>query len=182
MRKPVPPETVERILRLDAEGWSQQRIADNVGLRRETVQRLLHRIHDKVFDRLIGRLAATRSRHIAKLEHAADLAMQAFTGSDKPTASFLTEYRGALADVRSILGIGNQVEQEGMPGAGSPEVTEALVMIANMRPGRGDDNGQDDDGQSDDGPDDQGGGKPPEGPQGGGPPPPYNPIAPWLCT
>src|SRR5262249_12469005 len=92
--------------------------------------RVLHRYHEKAFDRIIGRLAATRSRHITRLEHAADLAMQAFTAAEKPAASFLNEYRAALAAVREILGIPNQRASEGPAATADPWVVEALQRIA----------------------------------------------------
>jgi hypothetical protein len=130
MAKKVPPAVVEQILKLDAEGVSQRRIAKEVGLRHETICRILRKYHDMAFDRIIGQLAAVRSRHVARLEHAADLAMQAFSGSGKPAASFLTEYRGALADIRAVLGIANRIDPGGgMPAAGSDEVTAALEEL-----------------------------------------------------
>jgi hypothetical protein len=172
MPKPLPPETIDKILRLDSQGWSQQRIADDLGLRRETVCRALHRVHEKAFDRIVGQVAATRSRHVARLEHICYLAMHAFDA--KPGASFLSEARGALADVRSILGIQNRIDPEGgIPAAGSPEVVEAMRCIEEIleRKAIGDDerdDDQDDDqdrgrqgqgGGQDRGPDQDGGGR-----------------------
>jgi hypothetical protein len=192
MRKPVPPETVERILRLDTEGRSQQHIADDVGLRRETVCRILHRYHDKAFDRIIGKLAATRSRHVSRLEHAADLAMQAFVA--KPTAQFLAEYRAALADIRSVLGISNRFEPNGdIPAVGSDAVTKAMISIAKLQEARdaGQPDPDDGDGDGDDGRN-GGGSTPPNRPETGTgqgersrsywgePPQQPPPLVPWL--
>jgi hypothetical protein len=189
MGKKVPPSVVEEILRMDSEGMSQRRIAVQVGLRHETICRILHKYHDMAFDRIIGRLAATRSRHISRLEHAADLAMQAFTASDKPAASFLSEYRAALADIRAILGIVNRIEPEAdVPGAGSDLVTEALQRIAEMHQQKRAEVGNDDDqdqNQGDNAPeqdrpgDQDGGGGGGDGDRGHGPAPP---IAPWLWS
>jgi hypothetical protein len=196
MGKKVSPSVVEQILKLDAEGWAQRRIAEAVGLRHETICRILHKYHDRAFDRIVGKLAAVRSRHACKLEHAADLAMQSFVESSKPTAQFLSVYMEALREIRSVLGIANRLEPEAdVPGAGSLEVTEALQRIAEMRRqklgvvGADDGQGQGQGDQGDGGPGqdrpggrDDGGAHPPDRPPAGGDQggQPYVPVAPWL--
>jgi hypothetical protein len=156
--KKLPPETLRKALDLEARLWTHARIADDLGIARETVTRYLSKHRHRVYDKLAGRHAAIRARQAAQLEHMADEAYQGWerskldavtvkvtTGGDQEgdtpkterttksqagDTSFLSEARALLAEVRKTLGIKDAVlTDDGWPAAGSDEVTAALEML-----------------------------------------------------
>jgi transcriptional regulator with XRE-family HTH domain len=130
----ISPDVFMQILERDSHGMSQLQIAKELGLSHYTICRILKRVHAKVWARIIEDLATVKSRHIVRLEHAAMLAMDAFTKTEKPIAQFLAVYIAALSDIRDILGLPNQIVMSATddPACGSDAVTQSLVRLQEM--------------------------------------------------
>lgn len=139
----LSPEQINRALQLQSRFWTHERIADELGVCRETVSRLLSRINSATLKRLLKRRAEIKARQVAQLEWMAEEAAEAWAQSrldaeirkttetpaegDNPAGerteltvkgqsgnpSLLREAREALADVRAILGL--EIEEPDEP-------------------------------------------------------------------
>jgi hypothetical protein len=130
----IPPETVARALELQRKFLTQEQIASELGVHRKTVERALRSHNTRVLKRLEKHSAAERAKQVAQLEQIACEAFGAWLHSktpkvvDKSTgnddgngavetttsrevsshhcdSSLLNQARGALADIRKILGL-----------------------------------------------------------------------------
>lgn len=65
----IRPETVEKMLELQARCWSRERIAAELGLARETVCRHLEKLNRAAAARLGDRVALVKAQQVDRLEH-----------------------------------------------------------------------------------------------------------------
>jgi hypothetical protein len=165
MPKKLPPETLRKAIDLEAQLWTHARIAEDLGIARETVTRYLSKHRHRVYDKLAARHSAIRAKQAAQLEHMADEAYQGWERSkfdavtvkvttggevegDGPKTertiksrsgdnSYLSEARALLVEVRKTLGIKDSVLAEtGWPAVGSDKVTAALETIQRIEDAR----------------------------------------------
>jgi len=136
----VPPEIIatreKSIWELRQKGYTHQRIADEVGLERSAVTKILQRLSARVVEKLDGLAKEQLTTQIDRLEFIADEMFQAWQKSkeaqksvSKKTGSggeqltiqtedqdgnirYLVEARAAMADIRKILGLDAPLRQE----------------------------------------------------------------------
>jgi hypothetical protein len=169
--KKLPPETLRKAIDLEAQLWTHARIAEFLGVARETVTRHLSRHRQRLYEKLAARAAAARARQVAQLEYLADEAAQSWRATKRP--ALLGEARNLLGEVRKVLGLRDpDPETGGWPAAGSDEVTAALEELQRIEDKRrgeqpqtpadtrqDDDDGDDQDDDQDRGRRGQGGGQ-----------------------
>jgi hypothetical protein len=150
----LPPEIRGKVIDLQLRKRTQYQIAEELGISRESVQRILSRYNKRLYERLITEHAAIRGQQVRQLEHMADEAMQAWERSklDAETlksttdeagrvtrtertvksqcgdVSFLSEVRAILAEVRKVLMM-DDANDDGRISGTSDRVQEALRRI-----------------------------------------------------
>lgn len=126
-------QTVERerrVWELRQQWWTHERIAEEVGIDRSTVTKMLGRISKRYSEMLLTEVDRLRVEQVVRLEYMADQAMQAWASSKQPAKDarrrkrtgvdeveenrvqtqnadprFLGEARAALGDIRKLLGL-----------------------------------------------------------------------------
>jgi hypothetical protein len=137
----VRPEQLDRAVELQRKGWTHERISRDLGIARETVSRALSKHNRRVLARLVKRTEEEKACQLQRLEWAIEQASEAWERSKEDAESItettktglkagsesstkiegqcgdprlLKEFRGALADIRKILGL-DQVEAAERP-------------------------------------------------------------------
>jgi hypothetical protein len=154
---PITPDQLREAVRLQNQLWTQDRIADRLGLHHVAVCRALARHNRRALARIEKRTAAVKAKQVGQLETVASEAFDAWlhsktprtvtrrTDSDGPggpaeamteevsthqcDAALLNQARGALADVRKILGLDAPVQAQIEDRRAQPG-TEAMSRAA----------------------------------------------------
>lgn len=134
--KEVARQREDAAWELRQKGWTQQKIADELGITQTGVYRALRRAEARVLKRMGDRIAGIKATQHAQLEHVIMEAMSAWERSKADVKTikvtkdgdggkiektlrttpgnpqFLSEARGAMADVRKLWNIGMDDEGE----------------------------------------------------------------------
>jgi DNA-binding CsgD family transcriptional regulator len=113
--------------KLRAQGWTQQRIGDKLGIDQTTVSKLLARVADRRLKELRDKVDRQRGEQTDQLSHLLDEAMQAWELSQLDAHSgpagdpkFLAEARALLADLRKLWGLDAPTKLEHAGPEGKP--------------------------------------------------------------
>lgn len=141
MRPKLTPEQLAEALRLRRRCWTQDRIATQLKVDQSTVSRSLARVDRLVYRRLEKRALLTRVKQVDQLEWLAEEAIEGWERSKQDVLTikvtddeagtktettrkrqagapaFLAEARGALADVRKMLGLDAMTKPDTQPDA-----------------------------------------------------------------
>lgn len=146
--KPLSPEQVARAVELDRRLWTHARIADDLGVCRETVQRALARLHKAALKRLERARAAEKARQVARLEWIAEQAIAGWERSlqDSETVK-RTKGGGPEGGTPEALGEKTETTTKGQSGD-ARKLAEARAALADIRTILGLDDPNDAEGQA----------------------------------
>lgn len=155
MRPKLTDEQLEKAVDLQRKCLTHQKIAEEIGVRRETITRVLGRYNRKVSDRLMSKSIRERARQFERLdwiiEEAAEewhrskldaetvkVTNEGLVADDKTETTtkgqtgdprYLSEIRSALADQRKILGLDAPTKTEMQIGGLSREEQDDLDLV-----------------------------------------------------
>lgn len=161
MNPPVHPEKIKEAIRLQTQGYTQVEIAEQLGISERTVRRHLTSHNRRLMLKLTSRAEAERARQVTVLAQITSKALRGFErsaedavtikvtsegadeGSQEKTETttkgqagapaFLAEARGAMADVRKILGLDEPTDDE-TNAAALESVGKALDIVLSAFP------------------------------------------------
>lgn len=97
-----------RAFQLRKMGWTQNRIADEIGMTQQGVAKALKRITARFYKDFMSDVKAIKEEQVAQLEHIAGESMQAWSkskvGSEAGDPRFLSSFMKAKEEIRKIVG------------------------------------------------------------------------------
>jgi predicted transcriptional regulator len=130
---PAPEIVLDRESRawqLRQQGWSQMRIAKELGIDQSTVSRLLQRISDRVLAELQENVERVKVEQTVQLEHLYDEALQAWERSKQDAVKITTETPPAEREGASNATVTEEVK--GQVGDRA-YLDEARAVLADIR-------------------------------------------------
>lgn len=106
----VTRERERRAWELRQKSWTEQRIADALGIDQATVSRMLRRVEDKLAKEFAAGAERIKAQHTARLEHIADEAYQAWERSQENA-----ETETVVNEVVSLQGTEETLDDEQQP-------------------------------------------------------------------
>lgn len=122
----LTPEHLEFAIEKQRAGWTNQRIAKELGVHRQTVSRSLNRHNRRAWERFQKRTGNEQAKQVQRLEWIIEQAAEAFPLQFD--AALLNQMRGAMADIRKIGGL--DAPEKKPPGDDRPQ--HDLGGVANM--------------------------------------------------
>lgn len=108
VNKEVILQNEARAFQLRKMGWTQDRIATEIGMSQQGVAKALKRITGRFYKDFMADVKAIKEEQVAQLEHIADESMQAWAkskvGGEAGDPRFLSSFMKAKEEIRKIVG------------------------------------------------------------------------------
>jgi predicted transcriptional regulator len=126
-RRPPKTENAVRAWDLRQQGWTERRIAEDLGITQQRVSQILKVEEARALEHLKGTIENHKARQTAVLEDTIDRAIRTYALQDveHADAKLLEVARKCLVDIRKIWGIEPQPEGSGVDIRLALELTRA---------------------------------------------------------